>query len=193
MNLFLVIHKFRTFLGTPNYSPFSRQTPATCFGSMPITHFPCSVRCLPCPNTRPGSFSDSRPAWESSANLSSNIRPPLCSLFCEHNPNMLGEFAPKYCQFSKLIYITNWSLIRCWTSWMLLWLLVSRERVLVVNHSYNCIVFIQGTINSVLLSEDSNFPDEVFRLVKLETQGQKKLYKLVSSINVLCNLIQVGW
>lgn len=43
----------------------------------------------------------------------------------------------------------------------------------------------------MLLGDTSNFADEVFRLVKLETKGQKKLYKLVSSINVLCNLIQV--
>lgn len=52
-------------------------------------------------------------------------------------------------------------------------------------------VIASGTINLVLLSEESKFADDVFRLVKLETRGQKKLYKLVSSINVLCNLIQV--
>lgn len=48
-----------------------------------------------------------------------------------------------------------------------------------------------GTINAVLLDDTSNFADEIFRLVKLEIKGQKKLYKLVSSINVFCQLIQV--
>lgn len=42
-----------------------------------------------------------------------------------------------------------------------------------------------------MLDDSSNFAEEIFRLVKLEIKGQKKLYKLVSSINVFCQLIQV--
>lgn len=48
-----------------------------------------------------------------------------------------------------------------------------------------------GTINRILLDAEQQFADEVFRLVKLEIRGQKKLYKLVSSINVFCQLLQV--
>lgn len=32
---------------------------------------------------------------------------------------------------------------------------------------------------------------ELFRLVKLEIKGQKKLNKLIASVNVLCHLIQI--
>ncbi|KAG5683911.1 hypothetical protein PVAND_013169 [Polypedilum vanderplanki] len=48
-----------------------------------------------------------------------------------------------------------------------------------------------GTLLPILDDENSTFPDEVFRLVNLEIKGHKKLYKLVSSINVMCQLIQV--
>lgn len=49
-----------------------------------------------------------------------------------------------------------------------------------------------GTLLHILDNENSKFPDEVFRLVNLEIKGHKKLYKIVSSINVMCQLIQVS-
>ncbi|XP_055916706.1 tubulin-specific chaperone D [Eupeodes corollae] len=49
-----------------------------------------------------------------------------------------------------------------------------------------------GTINSVLMDDGSQFADEIFRLVNEEIKGHKKLYKLISSINVFCQLIQVS-
>lgn len=48
-----------------------------------------------------------------------------------------------------------------------------------------------GSLLPILDDENSNFADEVFRLVNLEIKGHKKLYKIVSSINVMCQLIQV--
>lgn len=50
-----------------------------------------------------------------------------------------------------------------------------------------------GTLLPILDDEKSNFADEVFRLVNLEIKGHKKLYKIVSSINVMCQLIQVSY
>lgn len=48
-----------------------------------------------------------------------------------------------------------------------------------------------GTVSVIIHSDQHGFADEIFRLVKLEIRGQKKLYKLVSSINVFCQLLQV--
>lgn len=48
-----------------------------------------------------------------------------------------------------------------------------------------------GVINSVLLDENSNFGEDIFRLVKLEIKGQKNIYKHVAGIHVFCQLIQV--
>lgn len=48
-----------------------------------------------------------------------------------------------------------------------------------------------GVLVLILDDENNNFADEVFRLVNLEIKGHKKLYKIVSSINVMCQLIQV--
>lgn len=48
-----------------------------------------------------------------------------------------------------------------------------------------------GTLLPILDDESSKFADEIFRLVNLEIKGHKKLYKIVSSINVMCQLIQV--
>lgn len=50
-----------------------------------------------------------------------------------------------------------------------------------------------GSVN-VLINDESDecaFGNEVFRLINLEIKGHKKMYKLVSAINVLCQLIQV--
>lgn len=49
-----------------------------------------------------------------------------------------------------------------------------------------------GTVHAEMFDPESIFVDEVYRLTKLEHKGQRKLYKLVSSINVFCHLIQVG-
>lgn len=48
-----------------------------------------------------------------------------------------------------------------------------------------------GVLVMILEDENSNFAEEVFRLVNIEIKGHKKLYKIVSSINVMCQLIQV--
>lgn len=48
-----------------------------------------------------------------------------------------------------------------------------------------------GTFNALVSDDNSKFTDELFRSVMLEMKGNKKLYKLISSINVLCQLIQV--
>lgn len=48
-----------------------------------------------------------------------------------------------------------------------------------------------GVLVMILEDENNNFAEEVFRLVNLEIKGHKKLYKIVSSINVMCQLIQV--
>lgn len=53
------------------------------------------------------------------------------------------------------------------------------------------ILISSGEIDNIVLDSTSNFSAEVFRLTKLEIKGHKKLYKLVSSINVFCQLIQV--
>ncbi|XP_055684978.1 tubulin-specific chaperone D [Lutzomyia longipalpis] len=48
-----------------------------------------------------------------------------------------------------------------------------------------------GTIDCLLIDPESTFPDRVFQQVSNEIAGQKKIYKLASSINVYCQLIQV--
>lgn len=42
-----------------------------------------------------------------------------------------------------------------------------------------------------MLDANNTFSDDIFRLTKLEIKGHKKLYKLLSSIGVFCQLIQV--
>lgn len=54
------------------------------------------------------------------------------------------------------------------------------------------IIISSGVIDDIVLDPSSTFSTEVFRLTKLEIKGHKKLYKLVSSINVFCQLIQVN-
>lgn len=48
-----------------------------------------------------------------------------------------------------------------------------------------------GVLVMVLDDENNKFADEVLRLTNAEIRGYKKLYKVVSSINVYCQLIQV--
>lgn len=53
-----------------------------------------------------------------------------------------------------------------------------------------------GSVNALINSgnesgDAASFGEEVFRLINLEIKGHKKLYKLVSAVNVLCQLIQV--
>ncbi|XP_059617453.1 tubulin-specific chaperone D [Phlebotomus argentipes] len=63
------------------------------------------------------------------------------------------------------------------------------ERVTCPMLNFLDILISSGTID-VLLS-DTDFPDEIFQLVSAEIAGQNKLYKLISSIHVYCQLIQV--
>ncbi|XP_075153533.1 tubulin folding cofactor D [Haematobia irritans] len=65
------------------------------------------------------------------------------------------------------------------------------ERVTYPMLNFLDIVIASGTINSVLLDDTSTFADDIYRLLNLEIKGHKKLYKLVSSINVYCQLVQV--
>lgn len=53
------------------------------------------------------------------------------------------------------------------------------------------IIISSGAIDDIVLDPATNFSSEVFRLTKLEIKGHKKLYKVVSSINVFCQLLQV--
>uniref|UniRef100_A0A336LLZ4 Tubulin-specific chaperone D n=1 Tax=Culicoides sonorensis TaxID=179676 RepID=A0A336LLZ4_CULSO len=66
------------------------------------------------------------------------------------------------------------------------------ERVTCPLLSFLDIVLGSGSLQLLLDDEHSNFPDEIFRLINAEIKGHKKLYKLVSSINVYCHLIQVN-
>lgn len=52
------------------------------------------------------------------------------------------------------------------------------------------LILSSGAIH-LLVSDECSFPDEVFALVSQDMKGSKKLYKLVSAISVLCQLIQV--
>ncbi|GBP53509.1 Tubulin-specific chaperone D [Eumeta japonica] len=49
-----------------------------------------------------------------------------------------------------------------------------------------------GAISPILEDPSSNFAMEILRLLKLELRTGKNIYKLLDSINVLCQLIQVG-
>lgn len=73
---------------------------------------------------------------------------------------------------------------------------IFRENLLVERITYPMLNFLEmilssGVLVMVLEDENNNFAEEVFRLVNLEIKGHKKLYKIVSSINVMCQLIQV--
>lgn len=73
---------------------------------------------------------------------------------------------------------------------------IFRENLLNERITYPMLNFLEMILSSgvlVMILEDENntFPDEVFRLVNLEIKGHKKLYKIVSAINVMCQLIQV--
>jgi tubulin-specific chaperone D len=65
------------------------------------------------------------------------------------------------------------------------------ERVTYPILNFLDITLSSGTLDCLLMDDQSVFADEVFNLVNMEVKGHKKLYKLVSSINVYCHLIQV--
>uniref|UniRef100_A0A1B0D4Y0 Tubulin-specific chaperone D n=1 Tax=Phlebotomus papatasi TaxID=29031 RepID=A0A1B0D4Y0_PHLPP len=65
------------------------------------------------------------------------------------------------------------------------------ERVTYPMLNFLDLLISSGTIDSLLCDAAEIFPDEIFQLVSNEIAGQKKLYKLISSINVYCQLIQV--
>ncbi|CAD6999638.1 tubulin-specific chaperone D [Ceratitis capitata] len=66
-----------------------------------------------------------------------------------------------------------------------------KERVTYPMLNFLDILISSGTINVVLLDETNTFGEDIYRLLNLETKGHKKLYKLVSSISVYCQLVQV--
>lgn len=73
---------------------------------------------------------------------------------------------------------------------------IFRDNLLHERITYPLLNFIEmilssGVLVMILDDENNNFADEVFRLVNLEIKGHKKLYKVVSAINVMCQLIQV--
>ncbi|CAK1546044.1 unnamed protein product [Leptosia nina] len=49
-----------------------------------------------------------------------------------------------------------------------------------------------GSISPILENKESTFAMDVLKHLKLELKGGKNIYKLLDSINVLCQLIQVG-
>lgn len=53
------------------------------------------------------------------------------------------------------------------------------------------IVLSSGCFQQLLDDDNSDFIDEIFRLVNIEIKGHKKLYKTVASIFVFCHMIQV--
>lgn len=65
------------------------------------------------------------------------------------------------------------------------------ERITYPLLNFLSLLIASGCINTVILDADNNFSEEIFRLTKLEIKGHKKLYKLVSSISVFCQLVQV--
>ncbi|XP_061386956.1 tubulin-specific chaperone D [Musca vetustissima] len=66
-----------------------------------------------------------------------------------------------------------------------------KERVTYPMLNFLDIVIASGSINSILLDDSSTFAEDIYRLLNLEIKGHKKLYKLVSSINVYSQLVQV--
>lgn len=74
---------------------------------------------------------------------------------------------------------------------------IFRENLLNERITYPMLNFLEmilssGVLMMILDDENNNFAEEVFRLVNLEIKGHKKLYKIVSSINVMCQLVQVN-
>lgn len=74
---------------------------------------------------------------------------------------------------------------------------IFRENLLNERITYPMLNFLDmllssGVLAQILEEENCPFAEEVFRLVNLEIKGHKKLYKIVSSINVYCQLIQVS-
>lgn len=66
-----------------------------------------------------------------------------------------------------------------------------RERITYPLLNFLDTILSSGTLLPILDDENSTFAEEVFRLVNLEIKGHKKLYKIVSAISVMCQLIQV--
>lgn len=49
-----------------------------------------------------------------------------------------------------------------------------------------------GAIDDIIHDSSNPFSSEIFRLTKLEIKGHKKLYKMISSISVFAQLLQVS-
>lgn len=69
---------------------------------------------------------------------------------------------------------------------------LGRERITAPMLNFLDILIRSGSVNTLIEEhEDSPFGNTVFRLINAEIKGHKKMYKLVSAMNVLCQLIQV--
>ncbi|KAI5644466.1 hypothetical protein NE865_03573 [Phthorimaea operculella] len=49
-----------------------------------------------------------------------------------------------------------------------------------------------GSISPILEDPESTFASDILKYLQIELRGAKNIYKLLDSINVLCQLIQVG-
>lgn len=69
---------------------------------------------------------------------------------------------------------------------------ILNERITCPLLNFLNIIIGSGCIDSIVLNPENDFSAEIYRLTKLEIKGHKKFYKLISSINVFCQLIQVS-
>lgn len=69
---------------------------------------------------------------------------------------------------------------------------ILNERITCPLLNFLNIIISSGCIDNIVLDPENNFSAEIYRLTKLEIKGHKKFYKLISSINVFCQLIQVS-
>lgn len=52
-------------------------------------------------------------------------------------------------------------------------------------------LFSSGSIDCVINDLNNEFPKKVLKLIQMEINGCKDIYKLIDGINVLCQFIQV--
>lgn len=69
---------------------------------------------------------------------------------------------------------------------------ILNERITCPLLNFLNIIISSGCIDNIVLDPANDFSTEIYRLTKLEIKGHKKFYKLISSINVFCQLIQVS-
>lgn len=54
------------------------------------------------------------------------------------------------------------------------------------------IFVLKGAVSPILEDPESTFASDILKYLQLELRGAKNIYKLLDSINVLCQLIQVS-